>query len=401
MSRVKEILRKVSLNAIIKTQRLLIINIMRILLAGGGTGGHIMPLAAVARRIKENIGESEELEFLFIGPKGKLEKELFKKENIPVKQITVGKLRRYPSSKNFVDIFFKIPFGIVQALGLVFWYMPDIVFSKGGFASFPTVLACFLCWIPIIIHESDAVPGLANKICGKMARIVAVSFPETKEYFPKKSIITGNPVRKFLFEGNKTEGVKIFNLIEARPTILVLGGSQGAEKINNVLVQALPELLERYQIIHQCGEANFEKIKRATDDILKPPLSEFYHLKRFLTDELKHAFAAADLVVSRAGAGTISEIMALKKPSILIPLRGAAADHQTKNASILAHFGAARMLSEENLAPHLFVSEIDYLMRDPSVLEDMAARAGKLSIKDATERLAHLTVDLARGKLFK
>ncbi len=374
---------------------------MRVLLAGGGTGGHIMPLVAVAREIKKIIGESEELEFLFIGPKGKFETDLFKKEGIPIKQISVGKIRRYPSGQNFIDLLFKIPIGVVQAFWHVFWYMPDVVFSKGGYASFPVVVASFFYWIPVIIHESDAVPGLANKICGKMARVVAVSFPEAKNYFPKKSILTGNPVRETLFRGKKEVAVEIFNLIEARPTILILGGSQGAEKINNVVIQALPELLERYQIIHQCGEANFDKLKRTVSRILQPPLSEFYNLRGFLKDELKHAFAAADLVVSRAGAGTISEIMALKKPSILIPLADAAADHQVKNASILAHLGAAKVITEQNLTPHLFINEIDYLMRDPSVLEDMASRAGKLSIKDATERLANLVVDLACGKLFK
>lgn len=374
---------------------------MRILFAGGGTGGHTIPLVAIAREIKKIAAESEELEFLFIGPKGKIETEVFSREGIPVKQISVGKIRRYPSGKNLFDIFFFIPLGILQALVLVFWYMPDIVFSKGGYASFPIVLAGFLYWIPIIIHESDVVPGLANKICGKMARVVAISFSEAKEYFPKKSILTGNPVRAELFEGKKEEAVKIFNLIEARPTILILGGSQGAKRINEVILLALSELLERYQIIHQCGEANFEAVKTDTERILKPPLSDFYHLKGFLGEELKHAFAAADLIISRAGAGTISEILALGKPSILIPLSNSAAEHQLKNASVLSHLGVAKIITEQNLTPNIIISEVDRVMMNPAILEEMASRAAKLGIKDAAERLARLIIDLGRGELFK
>ncbi|MDD5490032.1 MAG: glycosyltransferase, partial [Candidatus Moranbacteria bacterium] len=213
---------------------------MRIALTGGGTGGHIFPILAVVREIKKQVGENEDVEFLFLGPDGELEKEAMEREFIPMKKIQCGKMRRYFSPLNFLDIF-KIPLGFFQSLWHLLIFMPDAIFAKGGYASVPVAAAAWFYQIPILIHESDVVPGLANQLMAKVAKKVAVSFPGSEKFFPERKVfLTGNPIREEMIQDDKKEGEKIFSLKPDKKTILVIGGSQGARVINQAVVTLLP-----------------------------------------------------------------------------------------------------------------------------------------------------------------
>jgi len=378
-----------------------LINIMRIALTGGGTGGHLFPIIAVARELKnlvqQNVfqippGEGATIEFMFIGPPT-IGKEALAEEGISHKTIMAGKLRRYPSAQNIFDIF-KIPLGFLQALWHLFFFMPNVVFSKGGYGSVPVVLAAWLYRVPVIIHESDAVPGLANKFCAKFSKRVAISFNEAAKYFKEgKTALTGNPVRAALFGGSREEAKKIFGLSGAKPVLFIFGGSQGSQALNDVTFESLPALLARLEIIHQCGTENYEMIKQ----LMPGNFPENYHLLPFLNEEqVRAAYAAADLVVSRAGASNIAEIAALAKPSILVPLLNAAADHQNKNASEFAHFGAAIVLEQMNLTPHLFQNQIFSLLDNPSLLKKMGENAKKFSQPDAAAKIAQEVLNIAK-----
>ena len=233
---------------------------MRIVLTGGGTGGHIFPILAVVRKIKEILGEQGEIEFLFLGPDGDLEREVMGKEFIPTKNIQCGKLRRYFSLKNFTDIF-KFPIGFVQSLWHLLVFMPDAVFAKGGYASVPVALAAWFYRIPIVIHESDVMPGLANQIISRLAKRVAISFPGSEKFFNERKIfLSGNPIREELTRGSREEATRLFSLSPEEKTILIMGGSQGARVINHAVLQALPKILKKWQVIHLTGKNEYEPV---------------------------------------------------------------------------------------------------------------------------------------------
>ncbi|MDD2753647.1 MAG: undecaprenyldiphospho-muramoylpentapeptide beta-N-acetylglucosaminyltransferase [Candidatus Portnoybacteria bacterium] len=374
---------------------------MRVVLTGGGTGGHLFPIIAVVQEIKnlvaENIfqiplGEGSSVEFLFIGP-DTIGEEALAKEGITHKIIMAGKLRRYASLQNIFDIF-KIPCGIVQSLWHLFFFMPNVVFSKGGYGSVPVVLAAWIFRIPVIIHESDSVPGLANKFCAKLSRRVAISFSEAAKYFPaKKTALTGNPVRVSLFGGTAEQARQLFGLSGMKNVILILGGSQGAQVINDLIFTSLLLITKRCEIIHQTGRANFESSKQ----LIGGDIPSEYHLFPFLDDgQLAQAYAAADIVVARAGAGTIAEIAAIGKPSILIPLPKSAADHQLKNATEFAYTGGTVIMEQANLTPHLFQSEIFSLLDNPKLLKTMGENAKKFSHPDAAQKIAQEILNIVK-----
>lgn len=359
---------------------------MRIVLTGGGTGGHIFPLVVVAREIRKKIGAEAEL--LFIGPKGKLEEETMAKENIPVKFISVGKARRYFSVQNFLD-FFKAIAGVIKSLWLLLVWMPDVVFSKGGYASVPVVIAAWLYHIPILIHESDAIPGVANKILGKLAKRIAVSYPSARDYFEGARVaLTGNPLREEMLGGNSEEARKKFQLSDAKPVIFVTGGSQGAMFLNEAIVNILPQLLHKYQIIHQTGENNLEEVVRAAGVQGIKAGKDGYIATPFLQiEELRDALAVADLVISRAGSDSISTIAAYGKPSIIIPLPTAANNHQQMNAYKLAEIGAALVLEEGNLGPDMFLERIETLMNNAELKKNMGEKIKVFYHPDAAEKI--------------
>lgn len=369
---------------------------LRILFTGGGTGGHFFPILSIKQQI-EKICQEQNIalpRFLLIGSGRKFKKMAQENTDIPYKSVLSGKIRRYLTFKsifqNLFD-FFKMPFGILQALWQVWLFMPDVVFGKGGFASVPIVLTAWIYRIPIIIHESDSIPGLANRALAKLAKKTAISYEEAKKYFPfKKIILTGNPIRAELLQGSKDQAVKIFNLDPAKQTILVLGGSQGARSINDIIIQILPKL-NNYNLIHQYGNQNEDQIR---------PLQNLQKLKTycpvpFLKQELKHAYAAADLIISRTGANILTEISALAKPCILIPLPTSSFDHQVENAMIFAQNDAGIILEQENLRPHILLEKINRLLLQKELAKNMGKHARELYMPDAGKMIGQKILKLA------
>ena len=372
---------------------------MKILLTGGGSGGHFYPVVSVAEMINL-ISEQEKIarvEVLYMSDTP-YNKELLLQHGIIFKKTFAGKIRRYFSFLNFIDVF-KTLFGIIKSVWSIFGDFPDVIFSKGGYASFPAVVSARIFGIPLLIHETDVVPGKVNQWAGKFAKRVAISFPEASKYFKEEKIaLTGTPIRREFFTPVKRRSAEDFlNLEPGVPTILVLGGSTGARNINENILDILPELLENYQIIHQCGKANLKEMKERVELVLEKTTHKTrYHLFDYL--DLSYsvmAFGATDLVVSRAGGTSISEIAATGLPSLMIPLTGSAQDHQKENAYAYARIGAADVLEEENLTPHVLLAEIRRLFGDKEKLKKMGEEAKKFSKPDAAEKIAREIIELA------
>jgi UDP-N-acetylglucosamine--N-acetylmuramyl-(pentapeptide) pyrophosphoryl-undecaprenol N-acetylglucosamine transferase len=366
---------------------------MRIVLTGGGTGGHLVPLVAIAKEIK---GAALETEFLFLGPKGGMEVKFMSEAGISMKYVMAGKWRRYFSFFNFID-FFKIILGIFQSLFHLLIFMPDVIFSKGGYASFPVVLAGWIYRIPILIHESDSAPGLANKMLGKMANRIAVSYPEAEKEFPSaKVVLTGNPLRRDIANGNAQKARELFHLSESKKTIFVYGGSLGARIINDKITNILPELIRNYQVIHQTGKNNFEAVKHKAGELgIKVGRDNYFPID-FVGEELKDILSVSDLVISRAGANSISEIAANGKPSIIIPIENSNGDHQRKNAYALEKMGGCIVLEENNLGGHLLMSRIREILDNDVLAKKMGENARSFYHFDAAEKIAEGGIDLAR-----
>lgn len=315
----------------------------KIVMTGGGTAGHVTPNIALMPALQE-----ANYEITYIGSYNGMEKELIEAQKIPYIGISSGKLRRYFDWKNFSDPF-KVLKGYGQAISTLKKIQPDIVFSKGGFVSVPVVLAAKHCHIPAIIHESDITPGLANRIAIRGAKKVCCNFPETMKYLPaEKAVLTGSPIRRELFSGNAQASVKYCGFPNhEKPVILVVGGSSGAKVINDTVRKILPELLEQFYIIHLCGKGNL-------DDSLKGIIgyAQFEYARAELTD----MFALADLAISRAGANSICELLALHKPNILIPLSAAASrGDQILNAKSFEKQGFSYVIEEEHLTEQLLL----------------------------------------------
>ncbi|HRZ95227.1 MAG TPA: undecaprenyldiphospho-muramoylpentapeptide beta-N-acetylglucosaminyltransferase [Candidatus Moranbacteria bacterium] len=358
---------------------------MRIVLTGGGTGGHLIPLVTVAKKIKEKVPECE---FIFMGPGGKMEKDVMEKSGIPAKKIASGKIRRYFSLLNFID-FFKIPVGILQALWYLLVYMPDAIFGKGGYASLPVVLAGWIYRIPVLIHESDANPGLANSVLAKFSKRVAVSYPEAEKYFPADQVVlTGNPVREEIKNGDKSRAKETFKFDDSKKVIFVAGGSQGSRNINNKILNILPELLHKYQIIHQTGESDFEEVKHVAGELGIKVGHGGYYPVAFYGDEIGDILALSDLAISRAGASNISELAAAGKPSIIIPLSGSANDHQRMNAYSIAKTGGCVVLEENNLGEHMLLSKINEIMENEELRNKLSSNIRAFYHPDAAQRIA-------------
>lgn len=377
---------------------------MKILFTGGGTGGHIFPIIAISREIKRIYPYEQELQFFYLGPKDDFGSLLLAQEGIKVKTIITGKIRRYFSLSslflNFIDICFKIPIGLIQAFFQIFFLAPDLIFSKGGYGSFPVVIAGWILDVPIFLHESDISPGFANKFLSRFALEIFVSFPRTEYFPPKKMILVGNPIRREILDGFKEEAKRIFNLSGEKPVILILGGSQGAQRINDVILEILPEILTDFELIHQAGEKNFKEVEAEAKVVLPENLRKYYHLFPFLKErEIKHAYKISDLIVARAGSGTIFELASLGKPSILIPLPEAAQNHQLKNAYCFARQGATVVIEEGNFTPHFFLEKARYLLSRPEELKEMGEKAKQFSRPRAAKIIAEYIVDYLTFKL--
>jgi UDP-N-acetylglucosamine--N-acetylmuramyl-(pentapeptide) pyrophosphoryl-undecaprenol N-acetylglucosamine transferase len=356
---------------------------MKIVFTGGGTGGHIYPLIAIAREIRR-IYPKKDLELYYLGPKDDFSLILLSQEDFIIKTIVSGKIRRYFSWKNFVDILFKIPFGVIQSFFFLLTIKPDLVFSKGGTGSIAVTYSARLLRIPVFLHESDVVPGMSNQNTAKWAKKIFISFPKTEYFDPAKTTLTGNPIRKEIIEGDKEKAGEIFNLTFSKPVFLVIGGSQGAETINNFILRILNDLLKKYEIIHVTGIENLKETSAEAQVVegpgapsgSYPDLDKYYHPVGFLDEEkIKHALKAADLIISRSGSGSIFEIAAVGKPSILIPLPSAAGDHQSKNAYAYAQTGASIVIEQENLTPNFFMENLELLFLHPEKLDEMKQAA--------------------------
>jgi len=371
---------------------------MKILLTGGGSGGHFYPLIAVAQSINE-IAKKENLVSaqLFFMSDSQYDAEALVENNITFIPISAGKIRQYASFLNFVD-FFKTGIGVLTTLKKVFKLYPDVIFSKGAYASFPVLMAARILRIPVLIHESDSVPGRTNLWASKFAKRIAVSYPDTAKYFPDASKVafTGNPLRKAVLGINKSGAHEYLGLEKDLPTILIIGGSLGAKIINERILDALPKLVEKYQIIHQTGKSNVVEVSRVADIVLNGnPNKGRYRVYDYLNDmTITMAAGASDLIISRAGS-TIFEIASWGVPSIVIPITESNGDHQRMNAYAYARTGASSVIEEINLSTNVLLGEIDRILQDAKLREKMSTAAKGFTKPDAANTIAKEIVTIA------
>ena len=353
---------------------------MRVLLAGGGSGGSSAPVLAVAQELRRH----GQCEFLYVGTATGPEKELVSKLGIPFRQVKTGKLRRYWSLQNLTDLF-KLPVGLAQSLRLVTAFRPDVAFAAGGFAAVPPLLAASLLRVPTLIHQQDVEPGLANRILAPFATAVTVTFPESTAHFPgKKATVTGNPVREEILEGSRAEGHRLFGLSDGLPVVLATGGGTGAVGLNNLVAAAAPLLAGKCQILHVTGHG---KVVNASD------IGSHYRQLEFLAEGMGHALAVADLVVSRAGLSTLTELAAQGKASVLIPMPDS---HQNANARTFAHVSAALVFQQRELTGERLAFEILRLLGDDQLRKDLRERARALMPPGAERRIADHLERIAR-----
>lgn len=365
---------------------------MKILFTGGGTGGHIFPIIAIIREMRR-IYPQEKFQFFYLGPKDVFASIVLEQEGIKAKTVLAGKIRRYLTwqgiLKNILDIFFKIPLGFLQSFGYLFIISPDIVFSTGGYGSFSATLSAWILQIPIFLHEADKAAGLSNSFLSKFAVKIFTSFESTEGIAKEKTILAGMPIRREILAGDRGEAKRIFGLSEQKPVILILGGSQGAQRLNDMLLAILPDILKDFELVHTTGERNFAQVQKEANSLLAKESKQYYHIFPFLKEqELKHIYSVLDLVVGRAGAGTIFEIAALGKPSILVPLPEAARDHQVKNAYTYAKSGAALVLEEANLTPRFFLEKVKFLFSHPQELDKMKQASKEFARPEAAQKIA-------------
>ena len=336
----------------------------KIVLTGGGTAGHVTPNIALIPHLKE-LG----YEVSYIGSYEGMERGLIEKLGIPYYGISTGKFRRYASLKNVSDPF-RVLKGIVEAGRLMREIKPDIVFSKGGFVAVPVVRAAFSRKIPVISHESDMTPGLANRICKPMATKVCCNFPETvRMLHSDKAVLTGTPIREELLKGSREAGFTFTGLTGEKPVIMVIGGSLGATPVNDAVRAALPELLPRWDVVHLCGKGKL-------DESLKG--KEGYRQYEYISEELPDLFAMADVVISRAGANAICELLALHKPNLLIPLSmKASRGDQILNAKSFAEQGYSMVIEEEALTTEKLVAGVEELYTDRQTYIDAMASSSQ------------------------
>ena len=353
----------------------------KIVLTGGGTAGHVTPNMALIPGLKD-MG----FDIKYIGSYDGIEKKLIEEMDVSYQGISSGKLRRYFSAKNFTDPF-RVIKGYGEAKKIIKNYKPDVLFSKGGFVSVPVILAAKKYKVPIIIHESDMTPGLANKIYIPYAHTVCHNFPETAKYLPEgKALLTGSPIRQELKQGDKLAGLNMCGFSANKPIIMVIGGSLGAVAVNEAVRSSLDELLKTYQIVHLCG-------KGKTDDSLnnRSGYKQFEYIKA----ELKDLFAMSDIIISRAGANAICEIVALRKPSILIPLSAKASrGDQILNADSFKHQGFSEVIQEEDITSEILVSTINSVYGNRQKYIDAIDNAGAT---DAVKTILNLIQELTKN----
>ena len=343
----------------------------RIIFTGGGTAGHVTPNLALIQALKQEGWQID-----YIGSKESIEQGMIQAINIPFHAISSGKLRRYFSWKNFLDPF-KILVGVFQSFRLLRKLQADVVFSKGGFVAFPVVFAAFLNKIPVVAHESDITPGLANRLCFPFVDKICLTFAEAKRNFKKPHLVevTGTPIRQELFNGNRQEGLNLCGFSPDKPCLLVMGGGQGALRLNKAIRQALGTLNEHYQIIHLCGKGKVD------NSINNPEYRQF----EYASDTLPHFFAAADLIVSRAGANALYEILALQKPHVLVPLSAKVSrGDQIQNAKFFNKQGISTVVDDDTLTAEGLIEAINHVTDNR---DEIVTKIKALDIQSATMKV--------------
>lgn len=341
----------------------------KIVLTGGGTAGHVTPNIALLPSLK-----AAGYEITYVGSYDGIEKRLIEDFDIPYVGISTGKFRRYLDLKNLTDPF-RVIKGYGEAKKFLKTYRPDVVFSKGGFVSVPVIRAAGSLHIPCIIHESDMTPGLANKLCISAAQKVCCNFPETLKLLPEgKAVLTGSPIREELFRGNKVAGLDLCGFTANKPVIMVIGGSLGASYVNKVIREALPVLLKDFQVVHLCGKGKLDNLLLNT-----PGYKQFEYIKT----ELKDIFAMSDLVISRAGANALCELLALRKPNILIPLPSSSSrGDQLLNAQSFEAQGFSVVVDEDDLTTHLLAEKVKELYSNRQSYRETMSKSSQVdSIK--------------------
>lgn len=369
---------------------------IRIIIASGGTGGHVQPAVATVQALRLR----HPVDLLWVGSHGGLERSVATAEGIPFLPITTGKLRRYFSLRTPLDGI-RVPIGVLQAFWIIRRFRPDVVFSTGGFVSVPSVIAARLAGIPSLTHEQTTIAGLATRINARFCDVVALSFESSAAALSgtrARTVVTGNPVRPEILKGNAAAAYARYGLSKDLPVVYITGGALGAHAINETVHGILSKLLSVTQIVHQCGPSagngDYPRLCAAREQ-LPPDLQRRYAVAEFLGPELADVYAAAQLVVGRAGAGTVAELAALGKPSILIPLPGTGSDEQTRNAGLLATAGAALLLPQSELTLDRLGKEISKLLVDSDRLQTMASNARLQARPDAAERLVDQLLVLA------
>jgi UDP-N-acetylglucosamine--N-acetylmuramyl-(pentapeptide) pyrophosphoryl-undecaprenol N-acetylglucosamine transferase len=369
---------------------------MKILLTGSGTGGHFYPLISVADELTRRSKDQHLIppQLFFMGPHPYDEAALLE-HNITFIRIGAGKIRRYASIWNITDMF-KTVAGIVHALFAVYRIFPDVIFSKGGYTSFPVMVAARILGIPVVIHESDSKPGRANLYAAKFAERIAISYPAAAKFFPEEKVaLTGNPVRRSILKPHGAGAREYLHLEAKTPVILFLGGSQGAKRINETLLDALPDLVKTYEIIHQTGKAHIDDVKKTSSVILENnPHASRYHAFPYLNDlAMKMAAGVANVVVSRAGS-TIFEIAAWGTPSIILPLSADVSHDQTHNAINYARSGACVVIEDKNLTPNVLTTNLTRILESKDEQLTMMKAAKSFARFDAAEKIADALLEI-------
>lgn len=362
---------------------------IKILFTAGGSGGHIYPIVALARAIKKIEQTSDKKVKLYFIGKTSFGREELKQEGVKVISVFGGKLTRYFSIKSFWELF-KTIFDLLWSLIILWFVMPDVVLSKGGPGSLSVGFVARLYGARLITHDSDSIPGLTNRILGKIANINAISFPEAGEYFNKKKVaLVGNPIRLSLLYGKSEENKK-------RKVIFFMGGSQGADALNNLVIESLRDLLKKYVIYHSSGKNNYQKLVKNLKEVYSIDITKEknYKMRAYFDEkEITYIYAQSDLVVARAGAGDIFEIAALGLPSILIPLPESASDHQRKNAFYYARSKACIVIEQENFKSSILLDQIDNILDNEKLYKEMSISAKAFSKPKAAENLAKILIE--------
>lgn len=371
---------------------------MRLVLVGGGTGGHFYPLIAVAESLRERTANDAAFELYYLGP-DPYNAEALAKQGIKFVRCPAGKNRVYRSVSNYLDVF-KTAWGIVVAFFKLLWLYPDAVLSKGGYTSVPVVVAAWLLRIPIVVHESDAVPGRANLLAARFARTIALAYDEAAEFFKGKENKleqSGMPIRRS-FRTKIDNPHAILGIQNDRPVILVTGGSSGAERLNNFIIASLPRLLNNFNVIHQVGDANVDQVSSTASALFSDsePLSHYFVFGHLSEERFAAALQSATLVISRAGSTTLFEIAAAGKPAIVVPIPEDISRDQRSNAYSYARATGAVVLEEHNLSDDILVAEIERILGSADIMAEMTAGARSLTASDGAYKLADILLAIGR-----